>query len=342
MAAATFESISKDIREGNLAPVYLLCGEEGFYTDRLVQMFENALPPEDRDFNQHVLYAPEVEPGAVMDLCYSIPMMSDRLMVILKEAQAARADAINKLHKYVAKPSSSTTLVIVFRAAPAKGKDLMAAAKSNAVVFESKAVKDYQMPALITQYIQSKKLTADPKAVEMIASFIGNSLGKVANEIDKLAAILPPNARVTPEVVERNIGISKEFNNFELVDALAAKNAGKAMQIVEYFASNPKASPSVMTTAALYNFFSDLLIVLYDRTGTDDGLMKALNLKSAYPLKRFKTARMNYNARQVIEVIWALRQFDTRSKGVGSRQNEHQLLRELIYHILTARGNLGI
>lgn len=343
MAAAptvTFEGLRNQIRHGKLAPVYILHGEEGFYTDTLVKDFEGVLSPDDKEFNFNMFYAPEVSMPQVIEQCCRYPIMADRQMVILKEAQAVRADIIDQLASYLKNPTPTTVLVIVFRKAVAKGKEFMAAAKSKAVVFESKKVKDYNLPQLITAAIQAKGLGADPKAVEMLRDFIGTDLSTLYNEIDKLATILGKGATVTPEAVERNIGISKEFNNFELVDALAIKDAGKAMRIAEYFAANPKATSLVLTTALLYNFFSDLLVIIYTKDKTDQGLCQALNLKSTFPLKRFRAALQKYNAFQLIEIIWALREFDCRCKGIGSRQDENDLFRELIFHILTAPGTL--
>lgn len=340
--ATSFDTLRQQIRQSKFSPVYILHGEEGYFIDELVKDFENILPEADREFNQYVLYAPQVVPGQVMDICGRYPMMAERQLVILKEAQAVRADQINRLYKYVQNPSPTTILVIVFRGAQAKGKELMAAAKSNAVIFESKRISDYQLTPMIAAYIKQKGLTAEQKSLEMLKDFIGADLSRMFNEIDKVASLLPPHAAITPEVIERNIGISKEFNNFELVDALANKDMGKAMRIAEYFSSNPKVNPLVMTTASLYGFFSDLLVAYYAKDKTDKGLMEALKLKSAFPLRRFKTGMRNYNAFQVIEAIWALRQFDVRSKGNGSRQKEHDLFHDLIFHIITAPGNLGL
>lgn len=340
--AVTYQSLRNQILQGDLAPVYLLHGEEGYYIDQLVKLFENVLPPEEREFNQYIVYAPSTPMMQAADLCHRFPMMADRQMVIIKEMQSIRADEVDKLQRYVLNPSPKTVLVMVFRGATAKGKELMAAAKKKAVIFESKKVADYQMAPLIDSLIKEKGLRSEPKAVEMLRDFIGSDLSRMYNEIDKLATILGPGATVTPEAVERNIGISKEYNNFELVEALAERNAVKAMKIVEYFKSNPKANPLVMTTALLYGYFSDLLIAFYTKDKSDHGLQDSLGLKSSYGLRKFKSGMRMYNARQVIEVIWALRQFDTQSKGQGSRQDQYDLFHDLIFHILTARGDLGV
>jgi len=340
--ALTFDALKKQIASGNLAPVYVLHGAESYYIDELVKEFEKIVPEADKEFNQYILYAPQIEPGAVMDLCSRYPMMAERQVVILKECQAARADQINRLHRYVEHPSPTTVFVIVFRGDTAKGKDLVAVAKKKAVMFESKKPADYQLPSLISKCITDAGLVPDQKAVEMLRDHIGNELSRLYNEMEKLKTILPPGAKVTPEVVERNIGISKEFNNFELVDAIALRDPAKAFRIADYFAANPKANPLVMTTAALYGFFSDLLIAFYAKDKTDAGLMADLGLKFDKQLRKFRAGMRSYNAFQVIEIISALRRFDAQSKGLGSRQNEHALFHDLIFHILSAPGQIAL
>lgn len=342
MAAVTFEDLRRKIKGGQLDPLYIIHGEEGYYADVLAKDFEEALPEEDRVFNQHVLYAADIEPGAVMDLCARYPMGGDRQMVIVKECQAARADSVNRFHKYFQNPTPSTTLVLIFRGADAKGKELMAAAKTKATVFQSRKATDYTTPGLIQNYIREKGMTADQKSVAMLHEFIGNNLGRLFNEIDKLAVILGANGTITPETVERNIGISKDYNGFELVDAVAARDAAKVMRITAYFAANPKAIATPVITGSLFNFFSDLLICFYSKDKTEKGLMEAVGAKSAFVIKKFRTGMSRYNAFQVIEAINALREFDTKSKGRGSRTNEWDLMHDLMYHLLTAPGKLPV
>lgn len=339
--APTYESIAKSLSERRYAPVYLLHGEEGYYIDALAKRFEDILPDDEKTFNQYILHAPETEPSQIMDLCRRMPMMSERQVVILKEAQAIRADKLNKLHSYVADPAPSTILVICCRGAVAKGKDLLAALKkSGAVIFESKKVTDYNAPALIGNYIKSKDLSAGQKALEMLRDFIGTDLSRLFNEIDKLASLLPPRAEITPDVIERHIGVSREFNSFELVDAIAARDGAKAFRILAYFRSNPKAVPLVMATASVFNFFTDLLQAYYSPDRSDTGIMNELKLRNQFALRRIKLGMSRYTAVQVVEILSAIRNFDVQSKGVGSRQNEHQLFFDLIYHILSAPGRL--
>ncbi|MDE5650189.1 MAG: DNA polymerase III subunit delta, partial [Duncaniella sp.] len=314
---------------------------EGYYIDELVKDFEEIIPEEERDFNLYTLYAPESGVETVMDICRQYPMMSEYQVVIVKEAQAIRADSLNKLHNYVSQPVPTTILVIVCRGAQAKGKELLAAVKKNGVIFESKKLNERNILPAISDLIREKKLNVEDKALSMLRDYIGTDLSRLYNEIGKLALILGPGAMITPEAIERNIGVSKDYNNFELIDAIITRNAAKVFTIVEYFRNNPKNNPTVMTVSSIFNQFSNLLIYHYTKDKSQGGYMDALGLRNAWHLRGYETAARNYNVRQTIEIISAIREFDTKSKGVGSRQNEYDLLKDLAFHILTARGYVG-
>ncbi len=346
MAAAstpTFESLSRDIRRGNLSPVYLLYGEEGYYVDKLVDLFEALVPDDERDFNLYNIYAPEMSPEAIADTCRRFPIMADRQVVIVREAQAVAANIIDKLHLYASNPNETTVLVIVMRGSKeAKGKNLVAQVKKNGIVFESKKLTDRTIGTAISAMIKERGLNIDQKGLIMMRDYVGTDLSRLYNEIEKLAVALPPGASVTPEVIERNIGISKDYNNFELVEAISERNAAKAFMIVRYFASNPKNNPTVVTVSTLFNFFSNLLIYQYAPVKTKEALMAELGFKSEWQLRRYDAAARMYNARQSIEIISAIRRMDTRSKGIKSRMNQFDLLHDLIFHILSARGEIVI
>lgn len=326
-----------------LAPVYLLHGEEGYYIDRLAEEFEALVPEEERDFNLYILYGADTSAEQVTEVCRRYPMMAERQVVILKEAQAMRADIINKLHTYVSSPSPTTVLAICVRGAQAKGKDLLAALrKGGAVMFESKKLTEAKVAPVIAQLIKEKGLNIDEKGKLMLRDFIGTDVARLYNEIDKLGLILPKGAMVTPEVIERNIGISKDYNNYELIDALATRNAAKVYRITDYFRANPKNNPVQVTVATLFNFFSTLIVLLFNRDKSPSEVASLMGLRSQWQLKNYETAARYYNARQVMEIISALRTFDNRSKGIGSRANPYDLLRDLVFHILTARGDITI
>lgn len=340
--AVTFESLKSQLAKRQYAPVYLLHGEEGYYIDALVKIFEQILPPEERDFNMYTMYAPEVSADTVMDTCRRYPMMSEYQVVILKEAQAIRADQLNRLHLYASQPSPTTILVICCRGAVAKAKNLIdEIKKNNGVVFLSEKIKEKNALNFISSYIKLKKLNAEHKALEMLRDYIGTDLSRLYNEIDKLALILGENAMITPESIERNIGVSKDYNNFELVDALAQKDSLKAYKIIEYFRSNPKNNPSVLTIAAIFNYFSNLLTLYFSKDKSEPTLMAMVGAKWPIQFAKYKAGLKNYNAFQAIEIIAAIREFDAKSKGIDSRQNEHDLMKDLIFHILSAPGNIN-
>lgn len=334
----TYPRLLRQLDAGQYSPVYLIHGEEGYFIDELVKRFESILPEEERDFNLYTFYGAETGADAVMECCRRFPMMAERQVVILKEAQVMRADQVNRLHHYVRHPNPTTILVIAFRGAKAKGKELIEAVKANGVLFESSRISERDLLPAIHDLIKEKGLSVDAKAISMLRDFIGTDMSRLYNEIDKLAFILGPGAMITPEAVERNVGISKDYNNFELLDAIDTRNAGKAFAIVAYFAANPKANPTVVTSGLLFNRFSNLLIYHYTRDKSKSGYMDALGLKRPGALWPYEKAARSYNVRQTIEIISAIREFDVRSKGVGSRQNEYALLKDLVFRIFTARG----
>lgn len=343
MAAKTlaFEPLRTLIKKRSFSPVYILHGEEGYFIDALLKDFSDVLTPDEKDFNMTVLYAPRTDLSRVPEICRRMPMMAEYQIVILKEAQAARANDLNLLAKYIASPSPSTIFIIASRGDTLKGESLKAAKKNdNAVIFESKAIRDYELPKHIQSYINSRGVNVQPKALGMLGEYVGTDLSRLYNEIDKLIDILGPGASVTPEAIEKHIGFSKTYNAYELVDALAVREAKKVFRIAGYFRANPKAVPLVLVNATLFSFFSDLLITYFVKDKTDRGIMTALGIKWPVQFKKFANARTRYNASQVIEIVRAIRAFDRMSKGGGSRRNEYDLFQELMYRILTARGNL--
>lgn len=340
-AATTYDDIRKQIKSGNLAPVYLIHGEEGFYLDRLIERFTVLVPESDRDFNLYTLYAPEVEMSLVDETCRRFPMMADRQVVILKEAQSIPANELNRLATYAASPSPTTVLVICCRGEQAKGKDLIAAVKKTGVIFESKKLREREAGPVIRGMVKQRGLDIEPKAQAMLTDYVGTNLSNIYNEVDKLAVALGPGATITPESIERLIGISKDFNNYELVNALAEHNGAKAYAIIEFFRANPKANPWVMTISAIFNFFSDLMIYHFKRDKTPDTLMAAMGLRNSWQLKNYTSAARNYNAFKTIEIMRAIRRADTAAKGVESRVDPYDALHDLAFRILTASGRLN-
>lgn len=339
--AVTFDGLKAQLASGRYAPVYVLHGEEGYYIDELLKMFEAIVPEADRDFNMYTLYAPQVAPEQILDVCRRYPMMSDYQVVIVKEAQAVSADFCDKLAGYAEKPTPTTVLVLAGRGASLRSKGILnSVKKGGGLVFDAKKVDERSLPGVISAFIKDRNLSIEPKGLAMLRDYVGSDLSRLYNEIGKLTLILGPGATVTPESIERNIGMSKDYNNFELIDAIARKDALKVFRIAEYFRSNPKNNPTILTLTQVFRFFSNLLIVWFTRDRSDNSLMAALGFKWPRALQSYREAMRNYNAYQTIEIISAIRSFDTRSKGIGSRANEYDLFRELMFRILNAPGDI--
>ena len=343
MAQRNYKDIVKDIKDGNPAPVYLLMGEESWYIDQLVQLIESTVIPEDdRDFNLNVYYGNDADMETVVACAQQFPVMADRKLVILKEAQTASQakTALEKLAPYVARANDSTVLVVAFKGDNLNATSkLMKAATANkeVVVFKSPMLKDWQLPATIKDYLTARRVGIEDKAVALLCDYIGLPLSKLFGEVNKLLQIKGGKAgsRITCEDIEKNIGISKDFNNFELQSALIARDYPKALRIVNYFEKNSKANPSVLTTATLLTFFSRLVMSHYAADKSDQGLMAVNGLKVPFQLRDIRAGMKSFNPRQAVNAIHHLREFDAKSKGVGSFQKEYDLLRELIFKILT-------
>lgn len=335
-ATPTVKDIRQQLKAGTPAPLYVLHGEEGYYLDELVKDFEALVPDDEKDFNLYVLYGPQVEPDQVVDACLRYPMMAERQVVILKEAQAVKADFINALTAYAERPNPQTVLVVVSRGAKLTGaKFLKAVGSSKGVVFESRKLYESQIGPKIDELVAEAGLSIDAKARAMLIDHVGTDLSRIVNEVRKVTLVLPKRAAITPQVIEKLIGVSKDYNNFELVDALACRDAAKAYRIAEYFRRNPKQNPSIVTGAQIFAFFAKLLMAIYAPERTEPGIAGAIGSRPGAPeMRRIIGAMRMYNARQVLNAISACRRFDVRAKGVGSRANEYDLLRELIFTIL--------
>jgi len=335
-SAPTYKEIKQQLATGKLAPIYVLHGEEGFYSDELVKDFEALVPESERDFNLYILYAPQVGPDMVVDACLRYPMMAERQVVILKEAQGRGADYLNALAAYAERPNPQTVLVVVCRGAKVAGtKFLKAVSTSKGIVFESRKLYENQVGVMISQLVSEAGLSIGAKSRDMLVDHIGTDLSRMYNEITKLKVALPAGAAITPQVIEKLIGVSKDFNNFELVDALVARDAGKAFRIVEYFRRNPKTNPSIVTGVTIFNFFAKLLMAMYASERTESGISGATGVKpGSMEMKKLYRAMQNYRPGHVVNIISACRRFDTRVKGINSRANEFDLLRELVFTIL--------
>lgn len=332
----TYEQIVKDIKARKFSPIYLLMGDEPYYIDEITNMLAEAVVPEDmRDFNQTILYGLETNVNDVVIASRRFPMMTDHQLIVIKEAQ--RLAKIDDLEVYTKAPLASTILVINYKGGTVdKRKKFAATVEKNGVVFESKKIPDYKMPSFIGSFVQGKGMTIDDKASQMLADYLGNDLSKLSNELDKLIIALPQGqTRVTPEIIEQNIGISKDYNIFELQKAIITKDIFKANQIADYFEKNPKNNPMIMTLSVLFNFFSNLMICYWAPNKTDNGLAQELGLRSPFMARDYVTALKNYNAFKCMNIISLLRTYDAKGKGVDNVSTpDGQLLKELLYKIM--------
>ena len=333
----SYESICKEIAERKFSPIYVLMGEEPFFIDQITDLLiENVLAEEERDFNQSIFYGADADAVSVINAARRFPMMSEYQLIVVKEAQLMRD--IELLNAYAKHPLSSTVLVINYKYKTLdRRKSLAAAVEKNGILFESKKIPDYKMPGYITGLLQQRSLAIDAKAAQMLSDFLGNDLNRLSKELDKLAIVMAQmgSKRVTPELVERNIGISKEYNNFELIKALATKDVLKANRIAQYFEKNPKTNPLQMTLTVLFNYFSNLLIAYYSKDRSEAGLMAALGLRSAFQLKDYQMGMRHYSAMKVFLSIGEIRKADAASKGVDNASaSDADLLKELLYKIM--------
>lgn len=331
----TFEQIKADIKARNFKPIYLLMGDEPYYIDELTDSLMNTvLPEEERDFNQIILYGMETDVASVITLARSFPMMSDHQLIVIKEAQ--NLSKIEELEIYAKNPLHSTILVLNYKNGTLdKRKKLYATIDKHGIIFESSKIPEYKIPVFISSYIQGKSLSIDQKAAQMLSDYLGNDLSKLTNEIAKLLIAIPTGQKqITADLIEENIGISKDFNNFELLKAIIEKNIFKVNQIADYFEKNPKNNPMIVTLVVLFNFFSNLMICYWAKNKTEQGIASELGFRNPYQAKDYVTALRNYNAFKCMEIISLLRIYDAKGKGVDNVSTpDGQLLKELLYKI---------
>lgn len=332
----TFEQIKTDIAKRKFQPVYLLMGEEAYYIDEITEaLTESVVPETERDFNQHILYGLETDVASVVSLARSFPMMSEFQLIVIKEGQNLKK--IEELEVYTKNPLSSTILVINYKNGNLdKRKKLYASIDKQGVIFESKKIPEYKIPAFINSHLTLKGLGIDQKSAQMLTDFLGNDLSKLVNEMDKLILSISANEkRITAELIERNIGISKDFNNFELLKAVVEKNTFKANQIADYFEKNPKNNPLIVTLVVLFNFFSNLMICYWEKDKSENGIANALGFRNSFQAKDYVIALKHYNAFKTMEIVALLRTYDAKCKGVDNVSvSDGELLKELLFKVM--------
>lgn len=309
-------------------------GEEPYYIDKISEFIENNILDEtEKGFNQMVLYGYDADIETIVSNAKRYPMMAERQVIIVKEAQEL-SRTIEKLADYAANPQPSTVLVLNYKYKTLdKRKALYKAISKVGLVFESKPLYENKVPDWIRRVLQTKNYTIVPKASQMLVEFLGTDLSKISNELNKLQIVLPPGTQITPEHIEENIGVSKDYNNFELRKAIGERNELKAFKIANYFADNPKDNPFVMTVTLLFSYFSQILQLhgLQDKTPRSVALALKVN---PYFVNDYLTAAHNYPMKKVSEVVSVLREFDTKGKGVGANNiPQGDLLKEMLVKI---------
>lgn len=329
------KQLTADIKSRKLKPIYFFMGEEPYYIDKLSEFIEdNVLTEEERGFNQMVLYGRDVTVEDIVSNAKRYPMMADYQVIIVKEAQDLSRN-IEKLADYAKQPQPSTILVMNYKYKTIdKRKTLYKTLQKSGVIYESKKLYENQVGEWIRRVLSSKDYTISPKAAQMLVEFLGTDLSKITNELDKLQIILPKGTQITPEHIEENIGISKDYNNFELRKAIGERNVVKAHKIVNYFSENPKDNPMVVTVSLLFNFFSQLLQFHGLSDKSPRNVASALKI-NPYFVNEYVEAGRNYPMKNVSAIIGVLRDFDVKSKGVGANSvPQGDLLKEMLVRIM--------
>jgi DNA polymerase-3 subunit delta len=326
--------IVNDIKAGNIKPIYFLMGEEPYYIDKLAEYIEkNILSEEEKGFNQTVLYGRDVTVDDVVSAAKRYPMMADRQVIIVKEAQDL-SRTIDKLETYASNPMETTVLVFCYKYKTLdKRKKVTKLLSQKGLVYESKKLYENQVGDWIKRVLSGKGYTIEPKANAMLVEFLGTDLSKINNELEKLQIILPKGTAITPTHIEENIGFSKDYNVFELRKAIGERNQIKAYKIAENFAHNPKDYPLVMTTGLVFGFFIQLLKYHGLKDKNPKNVATAIGV-NPYFLKEYDLAIKNYPMKKVSQVVSALRDIDVKSKGVGANAlPQSDLLKEMLYKI---------
>ncbi len=332
---ATFEEIISDLRKRIFKPVYFLAGDEPYYIDLITDFIaEKVLSEEEKAFNQVIIYGEETSINSIIETSRRFPMMASHQVVIVKEAQALKK--IEDLAIYLDKPLLSTILVLNFKYRVLdKRTKLYKALDTQAVYFESMRLRDYQVPPWIERYLMTKGIKINPDASAMLTEFLGTDLHKIVNELDKLLITLPAGKPViNTSLIEKNIGISKDYNNFELQKAIGEKNILKANMIIRYFAENPNDNPITLTIASIFSLFTKILTYHYLTDKSKNNVASVLKIHPFF-VRDYEVSAMKYNVTKTIQIISFLRTYDMKTKGFGDVSTDQgDLLKELVYKIL--------
>ena len=337
-AAVTYESVMHDLKARDFKPIYYLMGDESYYIDKISDWIaENVLQPEEKDFNQTVLFGSDVNASQIVDAAKRYPMMSEYQVIIVKEAQNVKN--VEPIEKYLKAPMSSTILVMCHKNGTIDGRkrEYVKAIQQAGVLFESKKLRERDLPSFIEQYLKAREASIDPKSTQMIADAIGADLSRLTGELDKVLLSLPESdRRVTPQVVEDQIGVSKDYNAFEFRDAIVNRNILKANQIIKYFDENPKAGGLYALLPMMFSYFQNLMLAYYcPQKGSQEALAQWLDMKSPWGARDYITGMRNYSGMKVMQIISKIREIDAKSKGLDNPNTPPgELMRELIFFTL--------
>lgn len=331
-----YKDVIKKIKSGDLAPIYLLMGEEPYFIDLITKYIqENVLEESEKSFNQTIVYGKDTDPQEIIDAANRYPMMAEKQVVIVKEAQEIRGIA-DAFEKYAEKPVPTTILVIAHKYKKVdKRTKFYKNCDQNGITFNSEKVKEWKLADWIASEGKSKKLEFTPKAANLIAEFLGNDLSKIQNELDKLKVLFPEGIAVNDKIVEEHIGISKDYNMFELTNAIGERNLLKAQKIVDYFSKNPKNGPLVVIVSSLYNFYSQLMAAHYIQPKTEQAVARQLKMHPFVAKKTLASLRW-YPKKKIAQNIQTLKEYDLKSKGVNSSGNvtDGELMKEMVFRLM--------
>jgi len=329
-----FNEILENLRNKVYQPVYFLMGDETYFIDEICNYIANhVLDESEKEFNQTILYGKDTNVATIISEAKRFPLMGTRSVVIVKEAQHIRK--IEELEVYLEQPQMSTILVICYKHKTLdKRKKFSKELTKRAVLFESKKLYENQIPNWIQNYLSNYDYSIHPKAAFLLSEYLGSNLGKITNELDKLMLVIEKEQEINSEIIEHNIGISKDFNNFELNSALIKRDVLKSNLIIKHFSANPKDNPLVVTIGVVFNLFQKTLI--YHTLKNKSKNSVASNLKiNPFFVRDYELAARNYPKGKLVKILSYLREYDLKSKGVNnSSVSEGELLKELIYKIL--------
>ncbi len=332
---ATYAEIIKQAQEQRFAPVYLLQGDEDYYIDKAAQtLLDHALRPEERDFNLDIVYGSDTRANDIINMARQYPMMADRRVVMVREFQSLNGK--ETLSSYIKNPMGSTMLILCHKHGMLDGrKGLAGDIKKHGTVMESKRLYDNQLPAFVMGYVTQMQLGIEQQAIQMLCEHVGSDLTRMASEIDKLKLALGGAKQITASLVEEQTGVSKDYNIFELQNALSRKDVVKANKIVNYFDTNPKSFALQPVLSGLFGFFTDVMTAYYAPDKSENGVAQWLGKNPFVARQALIPASRNYTARKVMNILTQIRETDARSKGIGGEKTPPgDLLRELIFVIL--------